>query len=171
MKYRAQNTEGTTGRITSKTQLYEIKNRNTLYLFFLLFALLISNRANAQSGADTTGCGKIYVVVDNMPHLIGGLANLQSKLRYPEPARKAGIEGRVYVEFIVTKEGDVTEAKVVRGIGGGANQEALRVVNAAKFQPATQNGDTVCARYSLPIVFKLTTPSEPKQQGNHRKQH
>jgi protein TonB len=96
-----------------------------------------------------------FVVVEEMPELIGGLAELQSKIRYPEMARRAGIEGRVYVQFIVNEQGDVENPQVIRGIGGGADEEALRAVRDAKFRPGMQRGRPVRVQYSLPIFFRL----------------
>jgi protein TonB len=65
-----------------------------------------------------------FVVVEEMPELIGGLASIQSNIKYPEMARRAGIEGRVYVQFIVNEKGEVEDPRVIRGIGGGADEEA-----------------------------------------------
>ncbi len=98
---------------------------------------------------------QVFVVVERMPKLIGGLAALQKNIVYPELARKAGIEGRVYVEFVVDEHGHVMNPKVVRGIGGGCDEEALKAVRKAHFTPGMQRGHPVKVRYSLPIVFKL----------------
>ncbi len=70
-------------------------------------------------------------------------------------ARKAGIEGRVIIQFIVNEQGSVEDPRVVRGIGGGCDEEALRAVRQAKFKPGRQRGQPVRVQYSLPIVFKL----------------
>lgn len=96
-----------------------------------------------------------FVVVEEMPELIGGLAELQQKIRYPEMARRAGIEGRVFIQFIVNEKGEVENPTVMRGIGGGADEEALRVVSEAKFTPGMQRGRPVRVQYSLPIYFRL----------------
>jgi len=96
-----------------------------------------------------------FVVVEEMPELIGGLGELQKKINYPEMARRAGIEGRVIIQFIVNERGEVENPRVVRGIGGGADEEALRVVSQAKFKPGMQRGKPVRVQYSLPIVFQL----------------
>ncbi|HKK44038.1 MAG TPA: TonB family protein [Balneolaceae bacterium] len=96
-----------------------------------------------------------FVAVENMPKLKGGLGALQKKINYPDMARKAGIEGRVIIQFIVTENGTVEDPKVIRGIGGGCDKEALRVVKKAKFTPGRQRGKPVRVQYSLPIVFKL----------------
>ncbi len=98
---------------------------------------------------------EIFVVVEEMPDLIGGLGEIQKKIRYPEIARKAGVEGRVILQFIVDENGNVTEPAVVRGIGAGCDEEALRVVREAKFKPGKQRGKPVKVKMSLPITFKL----------------
>src|SRR5690625_304341 len=96
-----------------------------------------------------------FVVVEQMRQPIGGLGEPQSQIRYPEMARRAGIEGRVPIQFIVNERGEVENPVVVRGIGGGADEEALRVVSQAKFTPGMQRGRPVRVQYSLPIFFRL----------------
>ena len=98
---------------------------------------------------------KVFVVVEKQPELKGGIAGLQKKIEYPEMARKAGIEGRVIVQFVVNEQGQVVNPKVVRGIGGGADKEALRVVKTAEFKPGMQRGRPVKVQYTLPITFQL----------------
>lgn len=108
-----------------------------------------------QSDKDTDDEEKIFEVVEHMPELIGGMKGLLEKIRYPEMARRAGIEGRVFVEFVVDENGDVVNPRVVRSIGGGADEEALRVVSQAKFRPGMQRGRPVKVQYMLPIYFRL----------------
>lgn len=98
---------------------------------------------------------KIFVVVEKMPQLIGGLANLQSKIEYPDMARMAGIEGRVIVQFTISKKGEVMNPTVIRGIGGGCDEEAVRVIKTAHFTPGMQRGHPVNVRYTMPIRFAL----------------
>ncbi len=98
---------------------------------------------------------KVFKVVEQQPKLIGGLDSLRSLIEYPEMARKANIEGRVYVQFIVNKQGKVEDPKVVRGPGAGLNKEALRVIKKARFQPGIQQGHPVNVRYTMPIIFSL----------------
>jgi len=100
---------------------------------------------------------QIFVVVEQQPELIGGLQQLQASVDYPELARQAGIEGRVVVSFVVNKQGEVENPKVVRGIGGGCDEEALEAVKNAKFKPARQRGRPVKVRYSLPVTFRLSS--------------
>lgn len=96
-----------------------------------------------------------FVAVEQMPQLKGGLGGLQSKIEYPEMARRAGIEGRVIIQFIVDENGNVVNPRVIRGIGGGCDKEALRVVKQAKFVPGRQRGKAVRVQYSLPITYRL----------------
>lgn len=104
-----------------------------------------------------------YVSVENMPELVGGLASLQKEITYPEKARKAGIEGTVSVQFIVDKEGNVENPQILRGVGGGLDEEALRVVKQAKFKPGKdKNGNPVRVQYSLPIRFQLSKDKAKK---------
>ena len=81
---------------------------------------------------------------------------LANNLKYPKKARKKKIEGTVVVNFIVTENGTVTGANILRGIGGGCDIEALRIVNdMPNWIPAIKNGITVRSTYNLPIQFKL----------------
>lgn len=96
-----------------------------------------------------------FVFVEEMPKLKGDLMDLQAKIRYPELARRAQIEGRVHIQFVVNEMGQVEDPRVIRGIGGGCDEEALRVVRQAEFTPGLQRGKPVRVQYSLPIYFKL----------------
>jgi protein TonB len=96
-----------------------------------------------------------FVLVEEMPELIGGLQALQKEVKYPERALRANIEGRVYVQFIVNEKGEVENPVVTRGIGGGCDEEALRVVKMARFKPGLQRGRPVRVQYSLPVIFMI----------------
>jgi len=96
-----------------------------------------------------------FVFVEEMPQLKGDLAELQAEIKYPELARRAQIEGRVHIQFVVNEQGKVEDPKVIRGIGGGCDEEALRIVKLAEFSPGLQRGKPVRVQYSLPIYFKL----------------
>jgi len=114
-----------------------------------------------------------FVVVEDMPVLIGGLESIQREIRYPEMARRAGIEGRVFVQFFVNEQGEVERPRIIRGVGGGLDEEALRVVSQARFEPGMQRGRPVRVQYSLPIMFRLagseTTPEQTSlEPGENR---
>lgn len=104
-----------------------------------------------------------FVAVEDMPELKGDLVSLQKKINYPETARKAGIEGKVIVQFIVNEQGEVEKPQVIRGIGGGCDKEALRVVKEAEFIPGKQRGKPVRVQFSLPITYRLPDNPENSQ--------
>ncbi|HKL19876.1 MAG TPA: energy transducer TonB [Halalkalibaculum sp.] len=96
-----------------------------------------------------------FVAVEEMPKLIGGIESIQSHIRYPEKAVLAGIDGLVIIQFIVNKEGEVESPKVIRSVGAGCDEEAIRVVRLAKFKPGKQRGQAVRVQFSVPVFFKL----------------
>lgn len=98
---------------------------------------------------------EVFIAVENEPVLIGGLESVQKSIVYPEIARKAGIEGRVFVQFVIDEKGNVLNPVVLRGIGGGCDEAALEAVKKAKFIPGKQRGRAVRVQYSIPVVFRL----------------
>ena len=102
----------------------------------------------------------IYNVVEVAPEFPGGMDKMakyfSENIKYPEEAKEKDISGRVFISFVVEKDGSVTEAKVKRSIGGGCDEEALRVVKAMpKWKPGMMKGKPVRVNYMLPIFFKL----------------
>ena len=100
------------------------------------------------------GEDEIFVVVENQPDC-GGREKLQGKVDYPSFARKAGIEGRVFVQFVVNEEGRVTNPKITRGVHKLLNQEVLEKVKTLECEPGQQRGEPVKVQMSLPVTFKL----------------
>ena len=109
---------------------------------------------------ENTPEGEVFQVVEVEPQFEGGLEALYKYLaeniKYPEQAKSDGIQGRVFVRFVIEADGSVTSAQVLRGIGGGCDEEALRVVEAMpKWTPGMQQGKPVRVQFNLPITFKL----------------
>lgn len=103
---------------------------------------------------------EIFTSAEEQPEFPGGPSKLmeyvQKNLKYPMQARESDIQGRVYVGFVVEKDGSITKVQVLKGIGGGCDEEAIRVVQSLpKFKPGKQRGNPVRVQYTLPIVFKL----------------
>lgn len=103
---------------------------------------------------------EIFTIVEDQPEFPGGMQAFYNyvgkKMKYPSQARRMGIEGRVYVEFIVDKDGSVTNVRSVKGIGAGCDEEAVRVMSdVPKFKPGKQRGNPVKVKMVLPIYFKL----------------
>jgi protein TonB len=104
---------------------------------------------------------EIFDVVETQPNPPGGMSGwnqyLSKNLKYPTQARRMGIEGTVIVVFVVNTDGSIQDVDVLRGIGGGCDEEAIRVVSAApKWEPGKQRGRPVRTRMRLPIRFKLS---------------
>ena len=102
----------------------------------------------------------IFFVADKMPQFPGGdnglFRYLKKNVVYPSMARLKKIQGRVYVEFIVERDGSVSHVKVTRGIGGGCNEEAARVVaQMPRWASGKMNDSPVRVQYTLPVKFTL----------------
>jgi protein TonB len=98
---------------------------------------------------------EIFIVVERMPEPAGGMDAIYRRVKYPEIARKAGIEGRVVLQFIVDERGNVVNPTVIRGIGGGCDEAAIDAIRGVKFTPGMQRGRPVKVQFQLPIVFRL----------------
>ena len=102
----------------------------------------------------------VFEVVEEMPEFPGGvdamMEYLQKELRYPESAKEKGIQGRVTVQFIIDKEGNVTNSKVTRSVDKDMDAEAIRLVKAMpKWKPGMPKGKAVAVKYTVPVVFRL----------------
>jgi periplasmic protein TonB len=103
---------------------------------------------------------QIFTIVEDNAAFPGGrqayIKYLKKNLKYPNQARRMGIEGKVYVQFIIDKKGKISEVKAVKGIGAGCDEEAVRVIrNSPNWSPGKQRGRPVKQRMIIPIVFKL----------------
>ena len=104
--------------------------------------------------------GEVFTIVEEMPEFPGGMGKLAEYLaqniNYPQTAQKAGVQGKVFVNFVVEPDGSVSNVKVIRSLGGGCDEEAVRVVKAMpQWRPGKQRGQAVRVSYNLPINFKL----------------
>ncbi len=103
---------------------------------------------------------EIFLVVEEQPSFPGGdaarMKYFAENIHYPVEAREAGIQGTVYVGFVVEPDGSVSNVKVLRGIGGGCDEEALRVVSQMpKWNPGKQRNQPVRVQFTLPVRFTL----------------
>ncbi|GAB6282359.1 MAG: energy transducer TonB [Ignavibacterium sp.] len=96
-----------------------------------------------------------FVAVEEMPEPIGGIQAIQSKIVYPEIAKRAGVEGKVYVLAFVDESGNVTKVTLTKGIGAGCDEAAMDAVRKTKFKPGKQRGKSVKVQVQIPVVFKL----------------
>ena len=103
---------------------------------------------------------EIFQIVENPASFKGGIgafyAYVQKNMKYPSQAQRMGLEGKVFVEFVVGRDGSIADVKVLRGIGAGCDEEAIRVLkNSPAWSPGKQRGRAVRQRMVLPITFKL----------------
>ncbi len=103
---------------------------------------------------------EIFTVVESMPSFPGGMgalmAYLAKNIKYPPLAKESGIQGKVFINFVVEPDGSISHVKVLRGIGGGCDEEAVRVVkNMPKWKPGMQRGKPVRVSFNLPVKFTL----------------
>ncbi len=109
----------------------------------------------------------IFEVVEHMPEFTGGgmpalMEYLSKNIKYPEAAMKKGIQGRGIVQFVVEKDGSITNVKILRGVDPELDKEAVRVVSAMpKWKPGTQRGEAVRVRFTVPVMFRLTEDKIP----------
>ncbi len=102
----------------------------------------------------------IFMIVEQPATPPGGMAAfykyVAKEINYPKMARRLHVEGKVYVQFVVDKDGSLTDIKVVKGIGSGCDEEAIRVIKKApKWNPGKQRGRPVRQRMSIPLIFQL----------------
>lgn len=109
----------------------------------------------------------IFEVVEHMPEFTGGgmpalMEYLSKNIKYPEAAMKKGIQGRGIVQFVVEKDGSITNVKILRGVDPELDKEAVRVVSTMpKWKPGTQRGEAVRVRFTVPVMFRLTEDKIP----------
>jgi protein TonB len=125
-----------------------------------VLAILFTINTTAMAQNKKTSNDKVFEKVEDMPEFPGGeqamMKFVSENVQYPEEAKEKEISGRVLVGFIVEKDGSVNEVKIVRGIGGGCDEEAVRVVKAMpKWKPGKEKGKPVRVSYIMPIFFKL----------------
>jgi protein TonB len=100
-------------------------------------------------------------IVEEMPEPNGGYkafySFLSRNMKYPRTAKNLGMEGRVFLQFVVDEKGEITDIKVIKGIGSGCDEEAKRVLALSpKWKPGKQRGRSVKVRMVIPVVFKLS---------------
>ncbi len=137
------------GRVRSEAAVYKNENKT-------------QEKENSSPGSIAKKDEQIYTTVTDMPAYPGGDEAMKkfilNNLKYPDKARKAGISGKVYVSFTVKADGTLTNIRILRGIGGGCDEEALRIIRQMpKWKPGKQGNSNVNCEMTLPIFFQLVT--------------
>ncbi|HRG58788.1 MAG TPA: energy transducer TonB [Bacteroidia bacterium] len=145
--------------------------RLVFFIMFTSLATLAQNNVDASKAEEAVAPeNETFTIVDQMPEFPGGqsalMKYLSSNINYPENCRKMGVEGKVYLKFIVDKLGNITHVQVLRGVPDGQllEKEAIRVVQSMpKWTPGKQSGKAVDVYFTLPIAFKLNNIPTEKQ--------
>lgn len=129
-------------------------------------AAMTEEPANTQSEKIAKLDNTVFTAVEIQPEFPGGEPALgkflQANLKYPKLAHENGVQGKVYLQFVVQKDGNLDDMKVLRDPGSGLGEEALRVLSESpKWRPGIQNGRTVKVQFTIPINFKLNTDNGP----------
>ncbi len=120
---------------------------NLLTLAFTLLALIFTNI--------TANSNDYLSVVEEVPELKGGLEGIYKNIQYPAEAVKAKTQGKVYVMIFVNEKGDVDDVKLIKGIGSGCDEAAIKAIKKAKFKPGKAKGKVVKAKVAMAIEFKI----------------
>lgn len=143
-----------------KTYLYP-------FLFLLTFLFGITDTLYSQE------TDSIYTNLDQLDELPnypeGDQARrqyLMDNISYPKKARESGVEGTVYTTFIVEPDGRITNIEILRGIGGGCDKEAIRILeNMPRWEPGKIDGEAVRVKFNMPFRFKLAESSSDNNEG------
>ena len=130
-----------------------------LIIIFSICAIALQAQTTDSTQTESDGIS-VFNLVEKQPEFPGGeqalLDYIGSNVHYPKKARKKNIQGTVYISFIVEKDGKVSTVRVLRGIGGGCDEEAVRVVSSMPaWKPGYQRGKPVRVQFNLPIRFIL----------------
>ncbi len=138
----------------------QVRAQYTVVIAFKLPAPESKEQAFMDSVRQLPPDKKIFTAVEIEPSFPGGIAAFykftQQSIQYPPDAAKNRIQGRVYLSFIVERDGSLSEIKIARGVSEDLNAEALRLINTSpKWNPGIQNGRTVRVTYTIPVIFTL----------------
>lgn len=148
-----------------------VRTRFTLPIVFRLTGDVDDNQKTSDNSSVPTE--DIFVVVEQQPEYPDGVEAMMKFLgdsvRYPIEAQEKGIQGRVIVNFVVNKDGSITDVNVVRGVDPSIDAEAVRVIESMpKWKPGKQRGKEVNVRYTLPVVFRLNAPMDSNDDTSER---
>jgi len=145
-------------------------------ILYLLIISILSNVLYAQEkkAVTTVNNEDVYLIVDDPAEFPGGeearLKFLADNIQYPADAIKNNIQGVVYVGFIVETDGSISNVKVLRGIGGECDEEAMRVISMMpRWKPGKQDGKVVRVMFNAPIAFRLPVANVDKKMNKKKR--
>jgi len=152
---------GSQNTLSSKTMNYTAPMISEDYAESVSSDKMVEYKSAPVSKAKKEGeKGDVFRCVEQTPEYPGGqqamMQFIKQNLQYPKKAAEMGISGKVVVRFCVDEKGDITDIKIVRSIGGGCDEEAIRIIKKmGNWKPGKQNGKAVKTYFTLPISFSL----------------
>ena len=143
---------------------------NTLRLLFVISLTVSLSHGQEQKNPPSQTGEAYFIAVEELPEPIGGMAAIQTNVLYPEIARRAGIQGIVYVEVFIDETGNVVKTSVKKGIGSGCDEAAQRALESVRFKPGRQQGKPVKVRLAVPIRFRLGPVTKTAEEMKKLKQ-
>ena len=129
------------------------KIQKVILLVVLGITILFADQSDLFAGG---GENEQYLAfAEKMPEPEGGMKAIIQKIEYPQIAKQAGIQGKVFLLAFIDESGTVQDVKVIKGLGGGCSEAAIEAVKKTKFKPGLNKGQPVKVKLSLPIIFKL----------------
>jgi len=143
----------------------KIINSNKQVLILCMLLAVFSQKLIAQTSVRNNSFGagdanRIYTNVEEQPEYKGGMkkfyAYIGQRMTYPFKARRLGIEGKVYVQYIIEPDGRISNVEIIKGIGAGCDEEAMNVIKRSpRWNPGKQNGKPVRVKKVIPVTFRL----------------
>ncbi len=127
-----------------------------LFIFIITISIFPNHQPEREIKANTTGDEEYLAFAETMPTPVGGMEALMKLISYPSIAKKAGVQGKVFLLAYINENGGVDDVKVVKGIGAGCDEAAIDAVKKSKFNPGKNKGLPVKVKLSLTINFKLS---------------
>ncbi|MDX9924104.1 MAG: energy transducer TonB [Ignavibacteriaceae bacterium] len=121
-----------------------------LFLIFILLAAIKMEAKNVLPGGEE----EYLPMAEVMPEPVDGMAGIVKKITYPAIAKSAGMEGRVIAMAFINESGGVDDVKIIKGLGGGCNEEVEKVLRTSKFKPGINEGKPVKVKLTMSFVFK-----------------
>jgi TonB family protein len=110
-----------------------------------------------------------YLTADKMPEPVGGIEAITKNVVYPNLAKQAGIQGKVFVTALVDEKGNVIETKILKGIGSGCDEAASKAISSVKFTPGIKDGKAVKVKITIPVMFKLSDKDKQEAIEQNKK--
>lgn len=127
------------------------------FLLLLIFSFLYFHINGLNAKTLLPGEESYAAFAEVMPEPVGGLSQINKKISYPDFAKRAGAEGKVFVLAFINENGDVDDVKLIKGIGMGCDEEVLRAVKSSKFKPGMNKGVPIKTKFTVAFAFKLSS--------------